>query len=123
MNRREFLHLAGLSAFYGAAIFSGCAPSIERTTTSTFGYGDTEVGVKYRFFEETDQLPQMGVFPLVEMPSGSRERNLQRACSTFFSAMAAEELWLLDNLRRRRVLDQPRQGQSRLVVYRLAFAA
>jgi hypothetical protein len=41
-----------------------------------FGYGDTEVGAKYRFFEETDWLPQMGVFPLVEIPSGNRERGL-----------------------------------------------
>ncbi|MGN6734827.1 MAG: transporter [Candidatus Binatia bacterium] len=43
---------------------------------TNFGYGDTEVGVKYRFFEETDQLPQVGVFPLVEIPSGNRERSL-----------------------------------------------
>jgi hypothetical protein len=41
-----------------------------------FGYGDTEFGVKHRFFEETDQLPQIGVFPLVEIPSGNRERGL-----------------------------------------------
>ena len=43
---------------------------------TNFGYGDTEVGAKYRFFEETDQLPQMGVFPLVEIPSGNRGRGL-----------------------------------------------
>jgi Putative MetA-pathway of phenol degradation len=43
---------------------------------TNFGYGDTEVGAKYRFFEETDQLPQVGVFPLVEIPSGDRERGL-----------------------------------------------
>jgi hypothetical protein len=44
--------------------------------TTHFGYGDTELGVKYRFFQETDNLPQIGVFPLVEIPSGSRERGL-----------------------------------------------
>jgi hypothetical protein len=43
---------------------------------TTFGYGDTEVGAKYRFFDETDQLPQIGVFPLVEIPSGDRVRGL-----------------------------------------------
>lgn len=43
---------------------------------TNFGYGDTELGVKYRFFEETDQLPQLGVFPLVEIPSGDRARGL-----------------------------------------------
>jgi outer membrane putative beta-barrel porin/alpha-amylase len=41
-----------------------------------FGYGDTELGVKYRFFEETDHLPQMGVFPLIELPTGNRKRGL-----------------------------------------------
>ena len=41
-----------------------------------FGYGDTEVGAKYRFLEETERVPQAGVFPLVEIPSGDREHGL-----------------------------------------------
>ncbi len=41
-----------------------------------FGYGDTELGAKYRFFEETDYLPQIGTFPLVEVPTGDRSRGL-----------------------------------------------
>jgi outer membrane putative beta-barrel porin/alpha-amylase len=41
-----------------------------------FGYGDTELGAKYRFFEETEFLPQVGAFPLVELPSGDRKRGL-----------------------------------------------
>jgi len=41
-----------------------------------FGYGDTELGVKYRFFHETDALPQIGVFPLVEVPTGDPRRGL-----------------------------------------------
>ncbi len=41
-----------------------------------FGYGDTELGAKYRFFEETEFLPQIGTFPLIELPSGDRERGL-----------------------------------------------
>lgn len=41
-----------------------------------FGYGDTELGTKYRFFEETDSLPQIGTFPLIELPSGDRQRGL-----------------------------------------------
>ncbi len=49
------------------------APSQEATR---FGYGDTELGVKYRFVDETDRLPQVGIFPLVEIPTGSRERGL-----------------------------------------------
>ena len=37
---------------------------------SHYGYGDTELGVKFRFLQESDKLPQAGIFPLVELPSG-----------------------------------------------------
>ena len=43
---------------------------------SEYGYGDTELGVKYRFFHETDSLPEIGVFPLVELPTGDSNRAL-----------------------------------------------
>lgn len=42
----------------------------------TRGYGDTEVGIKYRFVHETDSLPQIGIFPLVELPTGNADRGL-----------------------------------------------
>jgi hypothetical protein len=41
-----------------------------------YGYGDTEFGAKYRFIGETDFMPQIGVFPLVELPTGDSERGL-----------------------------------------------
>ncbi len=41
-----------------------------------YGYADTEVGVKYRFLQETDDLPQIGLFPLVEIPTGDESRGL-----------------------------------------------
>lgn len=41
-----------------------------------FGYGDTELGVKYRFLQETARFPQIGVFPLVELPTGDAARGL-----------------------------------------------
>jgi hypothetical protein len=34
-----------------------------------FGYADTEFGVKFRFIQETDNTPQVGVFPIVEIPT------------------------------------------------------
>ncbi|MEO6995569.1 MAG: hypothetical protein ABI273_18335 [Lacunisphaera sp.] len=40
------------------------------------GYGDTEVGAKYRFLKETDGLPQVAIFPLVELPTGASSRGL-----------------------------------------------
>ncbi len=40
------------------------------------GYGDTELGVKYRFFEQTDVLPDIAIFPFVEIPTGDASRGL-----------------------------------------------
>lgn len=34
-----------------------------------FGYAYTEFGVKYRFVQETENIPQIGVFPIVEIPT------------------------------------------------------
>ena len=41
-----------------------------------YGYGDTELGVKFRFIQETNWLPQVGIFPLLEAPTGSASDNL-----------------------------------------------
>lgn len=42
------------------------------------GYGDTELGAKYRFVEEDEEgwRPQIGVFPLLEAPTGDARRGL-----------------------------------------------
>jgi len=40
------------------------------------GLGDTEAGIKYRFVHETDTLPQIGIFPMAELPSGAADRGL-----------------------------------------------
>ena len=36
-----------------------------------YGFGDTEVGVKYRFIHESETTPQIGMFPLAELPMGN----------------------------------------------------
>ncbi|MGA7959293.1 MAG: hypothetical protein WCA26_19785, partial [Xanthobacteraceae bacterium] len=45
---------------------------------SQFGYGDTELGFKYRFVHEDDKglRPMVGVFPLVELPPGDQGSGL-----------------------------------------------
>jgi hypothetical protein len=35
----------------------------------SFGYADTEVGAKFRFIQESDNSPQVGVFPVLEIPT------------------------------------------------------
>ena len=34
-----------------------------------FGYAYTEIGLKYRFIQETENAPQIGTFPIVEIPT------------------------------------------------------
>jgi hypothetical protein len=34
-----------------------------------FGYAETEFGVKFRFIQETDNSPQIGTFPVLEIPT------------------------------------------------------
>jgi hypothetical protein len=36
---------------------------------SAFGFADTEFGVKFRFVQETDNSPQIGTFPILEIPT------------------------------------------------------
>ncbi len=43
---------------------------------SHFGFGDMELGAKLRFLQETDGRPQVGVFPLVLVPTGSTGKGL-----------------------------------------------
>lgn len=43
---------------------------------SAYGLGDMEFGLKYRFIQETDYRPMVGVFPLLEIPTGDDNRGL-----------------------------------------------
>jgi hypothetical protein len=52
-----------------------------------FALGDIELGVKYRFITpgEDDWFPQVAVFPLIEVPAGTRSLVSARATSRPFS--------------------------------------
>ncbi len=41
-----------------------------------YGLGDVELGAKYRFVQESRTRPQIGVFPLIEIPTGNSMRGL-----------------------------------------------
>lgn len=43
---------------------------------SATGLGDIEAGVKYRFLTETNSRPMVGIFPMLELPSGDSSRGL-----------------------------------------------
>ena len=67
---------------YGAApdlqlhVIAPLSFSAPRGGPFQYGYGDTELGVKYRFVRETASRPQIGEFILLEVPSGDTNRGL-----------------------------------------------
>jgi hypothetical protein len=61
--------------------------------SSQYGYGDTELGVKYRFIQETDYIPQVGIFPLVEFPTGDSEKGLGNGRTQYFLPLWLQKSW------------------------------
>ena len=76
--------LPALEVNYGAApnlqlhLVAPAAFDKERGQPMRYGYGDTELGVKYRFIDpgDGDWLPMVGLFPLLEFPTGDQDRGL-----------------------------------------------
>ncbi len=62
-----------------------------------FGYGTTELGAKYRFVQETTWCPQIGVFPLLEVPTGDRERGLGTGHVQAFLPVWLQKSWGAEN--------------------------
>lgn len=65
-------------------------PSGGSTTT---GPGDMELGVKYRFAHETATMPQAGIFPMVELPTGSADRGLGNGRAWFRVPVWLQKRW------------------------------
>lgn len=57
------------------------------------GLGDTELGVKYRFIQETNSRPMVGLFPLAEVPSGDATRGLGSGHLQLFVPVWAQKSW------------------------------
>jgi hypothetical protein len=50
--------------------------SIPASGPATYGLLDTELGVKYRLIRQTADRPEVGIFPMVEVPTGDASRGL-----------------------------------------------
>lgn len=48
----------------------------EEFLPNTYGISDIEAGVSYRFIQESNYMPAVAFYPLIELPTGSFERNL-----------------------------------------------
>jgi hypothetical protein len=60
---------------------------------TNFGFGDMEVGVKFRFIHETDWLPQIGTFVMVEIPTGNSVRGLGNGAAQVFVPLWLQKSW------------------------------
>jgi hypothetical protein len=60
---------------------------------NSYGLSDIELGAKYRFVKETESIPMIGIFPLVELPSGNSTRGLGNGKTQFYIP-----LWLQKDL-------------------------
>jgi hypothetical protein len=60
---------------------------------TTHGYGDTELGVKWQLNEESETMPTIGVFPLVEIPTGNSHKSLGNGHSQVFVPVWLQKKW------------------------------
>jgi Putative MetA-pathway of phenol degradation len=58
-----------------------------------YGFGDLELGVKIRFVQESERMPQVGIFPLLEVPVGSASENLGNGHATAFLPVWLQKSW------------------------------
>jgi Putative MetA-pathway of phenol degradation len=63
------------------APFSYSAPN---NGVAHYGYGDTELGVKFRFLQERTWTPMIGTFPFLEVPTGSQGAGLGNGSAQVF---------------------------------------
>lgn len=59
---------------------------------ANFGYANTEFGIKYRFIKETDNRPQVGTFPIVEIPT-IRNNEFSNGKAQIYIPVWAQKSW------------------------------
>ena len=57
------------------------------------GYGDTEVGIKYRFVNDENAHFMVGTFPLIELPTGDSDKGLGAGHTLFFLPLWLQKSW------------------------------
>ncbi len=60
--------------------------------TSHYGPGDTELGVKWRFFENEDAKFMAGIYPLLEVATGDESRGLGNGDPQVFLPLSFRKL-------------------------------
>ena len=58
-----------------------------------YGFGDMQIGVKYRFLKETDDWPQLGIYPMLMVPTGNADRGLGNGSAWGQLPLWAQKSW------------------------------
>ncbi len=63
--------------------------------STQYGLGDMELGIKYRFIHEDEQgwRPQVGIFPLLDIPTGSSSQGLGSGYLAAFFPIWVQKSW------------------------------
>jgi hypothetical protein len=61
--------------------------------STQYGFGNLELGVKFRFLQETDTTPMVGIFPLIDVPTGNSSRGLGNGQAQIFLPIWLEKSW------------------------------
>jgi hypothetical protein len=70
------VHLHIIAPFAGIYPSNNPALAPSSSGTRAFGFGDIELGVKYRFVQESKHVPMIGTFTMFEIPTGSAPKGL-----------------------------------------------
>ncbi len=61
--------------------------------SGAYGYGDTLIGVKWRFLHETSDLPQAAFYPQMNISSGNAEKGLGSGQDEFLLPLWIQKSW------------------------------
>lgn len=93
--------LPAVEVNYGAApnlqlhIIVPMALDAPKGAKTQYGIGDMELGVKYRFVEQDKSgwMPSVGIFPLIELPTGDQSRGLGAGDTQVFLPVWIQKDW------------------------------
>ena len=60
---------------------------------NSYGFGDLELGVKYRFVQESEKIPMVGIFPILELPTGNHSKGLGNGDPQLFLPIWFQKAW------------------------------
>jgi hypothetical protein len=61
--------------------------------SNVYGLGDTELGVKFRFVDETTGFPMIGIFPMAEIPTGNPNNGLGNGLTWYKFPLWIQKSW------------------------------